>query len=176
MIKLQGKRILFIDPGLVGTGWAFFPECWVPLSALPMPEKGYRPTAWGVLKSNQTDWQDKAHQIAGAFDDILFAQSVGMVGIEFPQVWKHSLRSQASSDSGDLFKLTYLIGLLAGLSAKYTDIKPTIFHPMDWKGQLPKEVVLRRLLKLCGTKFNNHVADAVGMGYAAQGLLEQKRG
>jgi hypothetical protein len=176
MIKVNGQRVLFVDPGLLGTGWAFFPECWPTISSDRIQPEGYRPTAWGVIsvQDPRADWVKRAHYIAKKFDDVLYEHNVRYVGMEFPGVWKHSLRSQVSSDSGDLHKLTYLIGLLGCKVYNYTQQEPVLFAPLEWKGQLPKDVVTRRVQKLCGTKFSNHVGDAVGMGYAAQGLLEQK--
>jgi hypothetical protein len=67
--------------------------------------------------------------------------------------------------AGDLQKLVFLVGVLAGYfhaAASFTPVTPG-----EWKGQLPKSVVTRRLEKRFGkhTKgWEKDVWDAVGIG------------
>lgn len=87
-----------------------------------------------------------------------------------PEIWT-SGKSMASATRGDLFKLVYLIGQLSIGNGEFI---PFMIAPREWKGQLPKEEVIRRIKKLCpnvGSAIGNHEADAVGMGLALQGVL-----
>lgn len=75
---------------------------------------------------------------------------------------------------GDLVKLTYLVG-------KFSSFLPTepedfiLVRVVDWKGQLPKSVVARRVFKilpgLSSQKISDHAVDAIGIGLYLKGLL-----
>ena len=45
----------------------------------------------------------------------------------------------------------------------------------DWKGQLPKEEMKKRVAKLLGCTYKEYEYDSVGMGLAAMGWLDGKR-
>lgn len=70
-------------------------------------------------------------------------------------------------------KLVFLVGGLGHVARRVSGVLPVFITPEEWKGQLPKKVVLARLAKAFGKdrKFRDHEADAVGMGLAAQGGL-----
>tara|TARA_R110001592_G_scaffold265951_2_gene531573 strand:- start:6738 stop:7265 length:528 start_codon:yes stop_codon:yes gene_type:complete len=94
-----------------------------------------------------------------------------------------SAKGQMTAAKGDLVVLAkYIGGLLAtfwlsGVQAETIDV-------MRWKGQLPKEVVMRRILKIwpeCPSKRNletgmptAHDWDAIGIGYYLMGLINKK--
>jgi hypothetical protein len=66
---------------------------------------------------------------------------------------------------GDLQKLVFLVGVFAGY---FSRCKFTPVTPNEWKGQLPKDVVIRRLQKRFGPgatqEWSKDVWDAVGIG------------
>ncbi len=85
-----------------------------------------------------------------------------------------SAKGQMTAQKGDLVVLAkYIGGLLAtfqlnGIEAETIDV-------MTWKGQLNKDVVKRRILKVwpkCSCK--NHDWDAVGIGYYLMGLINRR--
>jgi hypothetical protein len=160
------KRVLFVDPGLNGTGWAVFLDIGpVVTNAAPKP-----PKRTGVIRHNPADkpWELRAHEIAGRVKDLIEIFEIQKTVIEFPGLWT-SGKSMASATTGDLFKLTYLIGAM-GLFAE----TPLLISPQEWKGQLPKEIVIARIKKLWPAyQEKNHEADAVGMGFALQGFLNK---
>lgn len=167
----QNVRVLTVDPGIMGTGWCLYPTI--------TSQRPYSmPSCWGVLKSFEKNWQDKASDIWNQFDKLLGDRNVYQVVIEMPEIWT-SGKSHASAVSGDLFKLQYLIGGFALLAVVNGNLqgqkaKPCMISPRDWKGQLPKEVVISRIKRLCPNicdAIENHEADAVGMGLALQGVL-----
>ena len=94
---------------------------------------------------------------------------------EFPELFSGNAKSQASAGRGDLFKLTYLLGGLADRAREYTGRLPILMTPQEWKGQLPKDIVIKRIEKAFGPEYasqiNDHEGDAIGMGLAAQGRL-----
>ncbi len=160
MINVTGET-LFIDPGIMGTGFAYFKNIQKHIGS-----EVEAPFIYGVLKSKEKDWHDKAHEISSQFEAFLRRRRTqGNVVIEFPELYA-SAKSHASAAQGDLFKLTYLIGLLS-----YPK-KPILVTPREWKGQLPKERVITIIKHLAPeVKISNHSADAIGMGFSAQGYF-----
>jgi Holliday junction resolvasome RuvABC endonuclease subunit len=151
--------MLYVDPGLGGTGWAVF--------------HGPIPTEYGVIRGKAKHWTASAHDIADEFATLLRTRKIKEVTIEFPSLWT-SGKSMASGVRGDLFKLTYLIGCLGTKTVEITKATPVFISPLGWKGQLPKEIVVKRIERqlpgLTG-KIPNHAADAIGMGLSAQGKI-----
>jgi hypothetical protein len=68
--------------------------------------------------------------------------------------------------AGDLQKLVFLVGVLAGYFNTAHSFTPVT--PKEWKGQLPKDVVKRRLVKKFGPgatrEWERDMWDAVGIG------------
>ena len=153
--------MIFVDPGLGGTGWASF----------PIP--GGAPNCFGVLRGGKGPWETQAHDICQGFIGVLNALRPKAVVMEFPTLWSGDMKSFTSASRGDLFKLSYLIGGLAEAAWECCPQHPKLITPQEWKGQLPKEVVIKRILREWPDleKIPNHAADAVGMGLAAQGKL-----
>jgi len=166
------EGVLFVDPGLGGTGYAFFE--WINTAA--KPSKVEKPSLSGVIKAPRNEaWDNRVWSYCVRFSGILSSLPVKEVVIEFPELFSGSAMSQASAGKGDLFKLTYLIGGLADRAREYTGRLPILMIPRDWKGQLPKDVVIKRIGKTYGDDYmnqiNDHEADAIGMGLSAQGRL-----
>lgn len=164
MLPIDVKsNVLFVDPGLGGTGWAFFDT----FTKSP-------PIDWGVLRRPEGDWTIRARDIARGFKSVVSDKIVYHVVIEMPSMWSGSAQSHASTVSGDLFKLAFLVGSIAQWFACHrADLQLTLISPQEWKGQLPKELVIKRIVKRFPNldMIANHEADAIGMGLACQGLL-----
>jgi len=95
-----------------------------------------------------------------------------LILLETPNVWGMHSRGAVSNNNGDLIKLSILVGVMAGrISEQRSDSTVHLTTPQEWKGQLGKDVVIRRLSAQLGTVFDNHAADAVGMGMAWQNAL-----
>lgn len=81
---------------------------------------------------------------------------------EYPAFHGHILGWSA----GDLQKLVFLVGAFAGYFHHANSFTPVT--PSEWKGQLPKSVVTRRLQKLLGPgatrEWEKDMWDAVGIG------------
>jgi len=169
-------RILFVDPGLCGTGWAFFEA----LNTRPERKtKTSSPKETGVLKipaSKYKDgWVQHVQCIAASFRGILAAYKPEWVVLEQPELWasskSHAATVSKNGEAGDIFKLTYLIGAMGLLVHQTIGKTPVLIFPREWKGQLDKGVVIARIEGEIGITPRDHEADAVGMGLAAQGRL-----
>lgn len=98
--------------------------------------------------------------------------------IEKPQIYQG--RKQ-KGDPNDLIDLAIEVGVLSTL---FSDGTVTLVKPREWKGQVPKEVMLKRILsKLTADELqlikglglsksqSHNVVDAVGIGLWALGRL-----
>lgn len=180
MIKLFGKdsepenftRVLFVDPGIGGTGLALFAK----LAAVG--KKPWMPVMTEMLEPKSKHWQAKIEEVCSWFSGIVHALDARLVVIEMPETWGGDARSYAATtkqtkgEPAPLFKLTYLVGGMGEIARQATLSRPLLISPRLWKGQLPKEVVHKRIFQTWGNKYREHEADAVGMGLAAQGGLE----
>ena len=166
LAKLETTEpVLCIDPGIGGTGVAVFRS----ITKAKSREDAIPPQYTEVFRgASDSSWDDQVYHIGSAVAGISEFWKVRHTIMEFPGLWNTGV-SHASAASGDLFKLTFLCGVIAQAVHGY---KPILVSPQQWKGQLPKDVVMRRI-GLCfpTLELKDHMADAVGMGLWAQGIL-----
>ena len=178
----KGKRIrtiyhdvLLIDPGLKGTGYAFYRTIVTSRprgTVLSADELGlytgvFRP------KGSKT-WEGKVSDACAWLNGVVGGIKPRLVVIEYPELWTGSAVSMASASTGKLFKLAYLVGGFGEVIRRLPCTRlPVLVTPPEWKGQLPKEVVIDRINKTIEglDRIRDHEGDAIGMGVAAQGLL-----
>lgn len=152
---------LFIDPGLGGTGLAFF-------SCL----NGSAPWYTTARASGRGDWHLRVmEQTAWYVNALVKLNKPQQVVMEYPKLFAGSASSLASVERGDIGKLTMLCGAISYATYERLWVLPTLVFPDVWKGQLPKAAVLARLQRRWGVLYEDHVGDAAGMGLAAMGLL-----
>jgi hypothetical protein len=172
-------RVATVDPGFNGTGCALFKTLSPGVISYPDDTSLIKPIAEirARPKSNPNYYEELVINIAGQFSLLLTQWDVRHVAIETPKLFGSSAVSHASAAGGDLFRLTYLVGWLACRGYNYT-VEPTIlFTANEWKGEMGKEAVDRRICRAYertytkGGMFKNHVSDAVGMGLALVGKL-----
>ena len=155
-----------IDPGVANTGIAVL-----------SPGPPLRLLETKVLRSSKDlGWVDRCYNIVNQFESILkaclsSALSV-TVYVEMPNVWGGSGRGYAAAASGDIVHLSALVGMIA-LQCRKCRAKFVEVGVGEWKGSLPKEVVVKRVKRAFGlTKIPNHAADAAGIGlWAAKGRV-----
>lgn len=137
---------LTIDPGITGTGWAQW-------------DKDWNLKRWGVYKPRQTSTTKKEEIV-----DFIKQKAPGLskVWVEEPEFFQ-SKGGMVTARSGALVKLTVLVGMIIQATGA-TPIKVR-----DWKGNLPKDVVIKRIHKITGQWFLSHDADAVGIGLYISG-------
>ena len=169
MFKAKAKRkwvrILTLDPGVHATGWAGWDE---------LERFGgitYEPDYHGASKiPKKIKFEDSCRRQCAWLRGHLAQLKTRHVVIEFPELWSGSAISHAAGIKGDLFKLTFLVGRYAEVCER-TGATCTLVTPMEWKGQMPKEVIDKRILLAINRKFPDHVSDAVGIGLAIQDKL-----
>ncbi len=82
--------------------------------------------------------------------------------LEVPTYWKHA--GFAARESGSIFKLTFLCGMICTIDDKIVTTTPD-----GWKGQLPKEAMNKRMRDdykdiVDISKLNHNIVDAIGIG------------
>ena len=151
--------ILAIDPGLRACGVAWF-------------EKGI------LIKADLISVK-KVESDAKAF--LAMANAVGTssppitsLAIEYPQQYARSPTPRES--------IQKLVGVIGALAVTFPDSKTEYYLPRQWKGQVPKPVMHRRILgrlteseqalipEMAASKLHN-VLDAVGIGLHHVGRL-----
>lgn len=172
MIVFSG--IMFIDPGTVGTGMAF----WNHLSTQPpLGSAGkcnpYTTAHWIPPKS--MPWRERSDKIVHDLLMVAGHLRPNIIVIEEPWVWG-SPRSVAAALRGDLLKLVYLVGRIEEgcrqwLASMGIELAVIFVKPQEWKGTMKKEAVALRIKRATGEVYEEHAEDAVGMGLSAQGIL-----
>lgn len=143
---------LTIDPGISGTGWALWDDKW-------------KLKAHGVINApSKFPWEDKCRCVMKQLRSIGWKiEGRTEAWVELPKQMGGA-RGAATAAGGSLRKLTVLVGMIMNeFDARTIEVN-------DWKGQLPKEVVAKRVMAIlpnCTAK--SHAMDAVGIGLYVAG-------
>jgi hypothetical protein len=157
--------LVAIDPGLRGCGIARFYGLTGELRAaeyITSPEKTLTgPVAWAAMAGEVVSHQQRP--------DVLV--------LEQPRIYPGVRRE----DPNDLIQLAGVLGAIAA----HWESAPTIvaYYPAAWKGQVPKKVMTKRILKhlatgelsrlvSVGAKDHNTI-DAVGLGLFHLGRMKR---
>lgn len=161
------RSIIAIDPGIGSTGWAYWEA-----------RAGRVPTAVGLVREGSDgEWQDRAfYQARRLMNELPNRNDVDFY-CEMPIFFAGTTGGIASVGTGSLQKLCFYIGCVRALTAffyKYSDFHPVLVR--DWKGQLPKKIVNKRIVQLLGAAncedFKVDIWDAVGIGLWAKGVFK----
>lgn len=148
------KNMLTIDPGM-NTGLAL----WNGDDLLAVHQITVK------HRNKAEDFQELGDQFREFLSE---AGWLDVVAIEYPGLWAGSAVSMASAASGDLMKLSVMVGVLLGsiyAEELCTGAAILLPSPQDWKGQLPKEGVEMRVRRALGRSWSTtHMNDAVGIG------------
>jgi hypothetical protein len=166
-----------IDPGLDGTGWALWSGKDFGNLVTPIASGGMRPV-WTNPEGEELPWQYCVAQFASRIVNDLrnrfSKRDVGLFYIEEPAFMEGG-KGMVTARSGALLKLMSLYGALLGVASG-----PGCFHVVpvrvaEWKGQTPKEIIARRVLKrlpnLSLATKASHEMDAVGIGLYVKGQM-----
>ncbi len=153
---MKGTNYLTIDPGISGTGYALWTDQWHFLHA-------------GILEApSNLSWEEKAGNIAQQLDTLAWRRKAWKIFIEYPQ-FMQSKGGLVTARSGALVKLSWFVGVLSGV---LTDKEVELVTVREWKGQLPKNLVVKRINRIMpGNHLKSHMFDAVGIGLYKQGRL-----
>lgn len=159
------RHVFSIDPGLSGTGVAEWRS-----GAL-------RAVHVIHFKKGAETLIEKCNSISDQVTNIVRRTPAHRGGAEFyiemPQMMTNV--KGIAAQGGAVYKLTFLVGYLAAMVWPYArHVEEVPIHA--WKGQLPKDVVQRRIIKTLGVdtcqelNIRTHAWDAVGIGLWATGV------
>lgn len=159
-----------IDPGARingGTGFAFFSI--TQKEPIQIADFSSLDTSLYIKRS---EWI--LHQLENRLNSLMllygFHSNKIPIFIEEPQFFD-THKGQTAAKGGDLAKLIFMYGRLYDRIYKTEGCFPVPLRIIDWKGQLPKANVLKRIEKILKKKYTGDSADAVGMGLYLKGLL-----
>ena len=163
-MKNKKPSILAIDPGL-SLGWAYFP------AGKDMP------TSCGLIKpkSKKEDYFTQLSSTVGQCRNLFMMRALTTVAIEWPTIHS-SVKGRAAAGSGSVVKLAFEVGKLVQVAEDY-GLEFVKVDIINWKGQLKKPVVIKRLKKILPRKLLNLLApesdtwDAIGIGLYMRGLF-----
>ena len=155
-------RTLFVDPGVTCCGWAVY--------------QGRKLIWCGLSRTKEKDLAQRARAHVDALSrlspDLSF--DFDRVVIEKPQVYQQRFWE---GDPGDLIDLAVVVGAVACAARKCA---VSLVLPKEWKGQVPTEVLERRLPQhekemlqdplVLGTpstappSLRHNIVDAISMG------------
>lgn len=130
IIRYEG--ILAVDPGMTATGWSIYRDgrlqaCGILRADSPNPVENMKKICYGL----KTAWEE---HMSGT-------RPPEYMVVEKMQVYRQGL---AKGDPNDLIDLSILGGAL------WTSIQPKAVSfpvPRQWKGQVPKDVLIQRVIK-----------------------------
>lgn len=155
----MAKKItrITIDPGATGSGWAVWDSNWKLINN-------------GVINPDKEfEWEAKAYQVVAQLGEVVERFDCKEGYVEYPAFFQaHGACGVANS--GALVKLAWFVGLCCGA------LLPCRIHLVtvgEWKGQLPKKVVIQRILRIMPKcKATSHDWDAIGIGLYLKGDLK----
>lgn len=140
-----------IDPGTNGTGWAVWDDKW-------------NLQNHGVIIPKSEEWKDKMEEVTNKLFEIsMMLPYLRSLHIEYPSVFGGGVAAQ----SGAVVKLAVLVGYISG---RMSHLICDFITVPEWKGQLPKAAVIRRIKKLLPeVDAGSHDWDAIGIGLYKSG-------
>ncbi len=161
----MSDRVIFIDPGIGGTGYAiwFYGE----FSSYESGDTLYGPNEYGIINCKDVNVQlEKFKRMIAYFRPLLMY-------IEDAAFMTGSLKGQAAARTGSVVKLAQYIGRLQQICQELR-VTTELISVMKWKGTLPKKVVWDRIFKvLPDLKAKSHALDAIGLGLWKMGVINQ---
>ena len=166
------RRTLTIDPG-----WTTAIAEWQG-SLMPMMHVIGLPRA---MRGKDADWGGQLKHMSTQFMNILeriseLGHTLDTVIIEGVEMWEGNLISMTAARRGDTFRLASLAGAYAGV-AGLVGFDVVMLTPRQWKGQLTKAATEARVKRRWADygieheEMSDHEWDAIGLGFAAMGVL-----
>ena len=152
-MKIKNNTILAIDPGTLNCGYCFMTE-------------GMSLVEYGLIKTKEITWLKNCENVWFRLQELYFERWPKHIIIEYPELHA-GMMALAARESGAIFKLSFLCGGMYSMFNETSSIE--IVKPSTWKGQLPKEVVRKRLYKIYpeikNKDLDHNIVDAIGIGY-----------
>lgn len=161
--------VLAVDPGLNSCGYALFHTPTMQLIRVGIAKPPRHASLGLRMQTIVDDLHDclSGRQVITGIQEKYIINLIDLrLVVEMPHYQEGSAKGSFGWKTGDLQKLTLLVGFLVGHNWGAV----TLATPRDWKGQLPKDVVIRRITKRLGAAACNRLNiqkdawDAVGIG------------
>ena len=156
-------NLIAVDAGLKSAGWAVFGDGMLPVdSGLVHPNRECR----------DEDVVTRAINVGQQIGAIARLRVCREAIIEMPVYY-----GQGDKNAGSIFKLCVCIGAIAVALNEAGAVVETVEVP-EWKGQLPKDVVIRRIKAILPAylvddlKLEKDMWDAVGIGLWKRGYFK----
>ena len=147
------KTIMSIDPGIHNCGYCFMTE-------------NQKLISYGLINSKENKWYDNCKHVWFKLYENYTKQFPKTVYIEYP-THHAGMMAFAARESGALAKLTFLCGGIYSLLSEIATVE--LITPSQWKGQLKKEMVRKRLYniypEISKLDLDHNIVDAIGIGY-----------
>ena len=142
----EKKMIITIDPG-IDAGYSIWNDKWNLIK-------------YGIILGKGKNWEEKMQDVAKKLKALVMTYGATKGFIEEPKKY-HGTFGNMVADRGDLVKLSIQVGYIKGYLGIPVESIPVIL----WKGQLPKDVVIKRIKRLLPkAKATSHDWDAIGIG------------
>lgn len=159
---------LAIDPGTRSLGYALFSDA-------PGPEAL---VAHETIKAPSSDYVERIQQMIRELDQIYADFELDVLVVEQPGIFA-SHESRESMMSGNLQKLSFMVGALIAWASLRTVTQIELVPVAKWKGNWSKEKTLQRLKEYYpGLDVKSlDESDAIGIGHYSRfgSLLESPR-
>ena len=169
------SRRMSVDPGISGAGYALWEEaswdefcvpvkCGLVTPRLSPEDRKFPP---------EVRWRIRCHNVCEQLRHLAIMGGVHHIYSEMPTYFESK---SFASKNDDIIKLTYAVAMLEGLCISEC-IDYSLIGVNDWKGQLRKEEVERRIKKAYSNShmytrailyLKSHEFDAVGIGLHAK--------
>lgn len=151
------RIILSIDPGTHSTGYCFV-----------VTSDPFRIREIGVMEAKSGNWKNNCDLIMGQLNEKILAICPYMSVLEFPEYWGGPV-GYSARESGSTSKLSFLCGRIYEKLSLYVPDFVNLITPSQWKGQLSKELIAKRLAKIYPEldfgKLNHNAIDALGIAH-----------
>ena len=141
---------------------------------LPQNSAEPKPPDWSDVLRPKGTWEERTDQATDWYEAHCDYWYPAFIVIEKPEVWP-SGKSLAGAMSGNLLKLVMFVGGLRQVTRRIACLEAEIVlvAPGEWKGQLKKPALKKRIERALGKPYREHERDAVGMGLAVQGWIDR---
>lgn len=145
-------RFLCVDPSVRNVGHAIFAK----------DEKSAFLCSFGVFHPKSIDWRARALEVRDFVRETARGAGVSEIYVEEPHHYDGG-KGTVARNSGSILKLMLVVGaVLGGCSDSETNV--TLISVQTWKGNLPKEITQKRVLRAWGVSGDHNAIDAVGIG------------
>lgn len=172
------EAMLSVDPGVNAVGLALWRWGGTRRKKLEPPVRAWVDKLPSSVLRRETDWHVKMTRMLEIVRESIYTNMVRdrlritAVFVEWPEIRSGSV-GHAAAVRGDVSALAYCCGAMCEM---FPDVRCKLLAVSEWKGQLPKEVVNKRITRAIGSKdrsgnaFETHAWDAVGVGLVGKGF------